>query len=67
MLQKILPEKTSIVDFEVKQHFDILGDRIIVLNASQIIRDNSEEKSILIAIEDVTEKRKIEQELKLFA
>lgn len=67
MLQKMLPEKANIVDFEFKQNFPALGERTIVVNASQIIRDNSEEQSILIAIEDVTEKRRIDKELQLFA
>lgn len=40
---------------------------MMVINASQFIRDNSEEQSILIAIEDVTEKRRIDKELQLFA
>src|SRR5688572_14190615 len=66
MLQKILPEKTNIVDFEFKQKFPALGERMMVINASQIIRDNSEDQSILIAIEDVTEKRRIDKELHLF-
>jgi two-component system CheB/CheR fusion protein len=39
----------------------------MVINASPIIRDNSEEQSILIAIEDVTQKRRIDKELHLFA
>ena len=67
MLQKILPEKENIIDFEFRQNFPALGERTMVINASQIIRDNSEEQSILIAIEDVTEKRRIDKELQLFA
>jgi two-component system CheB/CheR fusion protein len=67
MLQKILPDKTNIVDFEFTQNVPALGERIMVINASPIIRDNSEEQSILIAIEDVTQKRRIDKELHLFA
>lgn len=67
MLEKILPEKANIIDFEISQNFPGLGERIMVLNASWIIRDNSEEQSILLAIEDVTEKRRIDKELQAFA
>ena len=67
MLEKLLPEKSSIVDLEITQNFPTLGERIILLNASRIIRDNNEEQPILVAIEDITEKRKFENELKLFA
>jgi two-component system CheB/CheR fusion protein len=67
LLEKMLPEKSSIVDFEVAQKFPGLGERIMLLNASRIIRDTAEEQTILLAIEDITEKRKIEKELKLFS
>jgi len=67
LLEKILPKKTSIVDYEVSHNFPALGERVMLLNATRIFRDNSEEQSILLAIEDITAKRKIEKELKLFA
>jgi two-component system CheB/CheR fusion protein len=67
MLEKILPEKASIVDFEVTHDFPGLGERVMLLNASRIFRDNSEEQSILLAIEDITERRKIDKKLKLFS
>lgn len=67
MLEKILPEKTTITDFEVAHNFPQLGERIMLLNASRIFRDNNEEQLILLAIEDITEKRKFDKKLKLFA
>ena len=67
MLEKVLPQKINIVDFEVGANFPVLGERIMVLNAVQIIRDHSEQQSILIAIEDVTEKWKKNKEEKVLA
>lgn len=67
MLEKILPKKTTIIDYEVTQTFPVIGERIMLLNASRIVRDNSDDQYILLAIEDITEKRRIEYELKLFA
>ncbi len=67
MLEQILPDKTSIIDFEFEHDFPAIGTRIMVLNATQILRDNMEDESILVAFEDVTEKRKIDRELKLFS
>ncbi|HEX3081475.1 MAG TPA: histidine kinase dimerization/phospho-acceptor domain-containing protein, partial [Puia sp.] len=67
MLEQILPDKTSIVDFQVEHDFPIIGVRIMLLNATQILRDNMEDESILLAFEDVTEKRKVDRELKLFS
>jgi len=58
MLEKILPQKANFVDFEVEADFPVLGERIMLLSAVQIVRDQTEEQSILIAIEDVTERRK---------
>jgi two-component system, chemotaxis family, CheB/CheR fusion protein len=67
MLEKMLPEKTSIIDFEVEHDFPTMGIRIMLLNATQILRDNIEEQFILLAFEDITEKRKIDTALKLFS
>ena len=67
MLEKILPDRLNMIDFEVKCSFPPLGERIMLLNASRIFRDNSEEQSILLAIEDITEERKVDKELELFA
>ena len=67
MLEQILPDKTSIVDFEVEHDFPIIGVRVMLLNATQILRDNMEDESILLAFEDITEKRKVDRELKLFS
>jgi two-component system CheB/CheR fusion protein len=65
MLEGVLPKKVSIVDFEVAAGFPVLGNRIMLLNAIPIVRDQSEEPSILIAIEDITEKRKKDEIEKL--
>ena len=67
ILEKILPEKLSIVDFEVSHEFPVIGFRTMLLNATQIFQNNNEEKSILLAFEDVTEKKKINANLKLFS
>ena len=65
MLEKILPQQTSIVDFEVVRNFPALGERIMLLNASRVIRDHKDEQSILLALEDVTEKRRIDNVAKV--
>lgn len=67
MLQEIIPRKTSIVDFEVVRNFPAFGERILLINATQIFRENTQEQSILIAIEDITEKRKADNALQSFS
>jgi two-component system, chemotaxis family, CheB/CheR fusion protein len=67
MLEKILPDKSGIVDFEISHDFPALGVRTMLLNATQILRDNVEDQSILLAFEDVTEQKKVVKDLKLFS
>lgn len=66
-LEKVLPQGAGIVDYEVVANFPVLGERIMLLNAIQIIRDPSEQQSILIAIEDVTDRWKKNKEEKALA
>jgi PAS domain S-box-containing protein len=60
LLETILPEKTSFDDFEVEHDFSAIGRRIMLLNARQIERAWGKERIILLAIEDITERRRLE-------
>lgn len=53
LLEKVIPEKTSFLGFEVEHNFSRIGNRIMRLNAKEIVREKGE-KLILLAIEDVT-------------
>lgn len=64
LLENILPEKTSVKDLEVQGNFTNLGQRIMILNANEIINKSTSEKLILLAIEDVTERRQLEEKEK---
>jgi len=55
VLNRILPEKTIVSDFEIKLHFKSLGKRQMLLNAKQITNDKNTEQLILLAIEDITD------------
>jgi len=59
LLENILPEKKELEGYEVRQNFPGVGQRIMLLNARQIHNVNGE-PLILLAIEDVTDKRKVE-------
>ena len=63
LLENILPEKTSFDNYEVEHHFSAIGRRIMLLNARQIERAWGQERIILLAIEDVTERRRLEDSL----
>ena len=64
LLETILPEKTSFDNYEVEHDFATIGKRVMLLNARQIERGEGEERIILLAIEDITERRQLEDQLK---
>ncbi|MHB1687971.1 MAG: hybrid sensor histidine kinase/response regulator [Ignavibacteriaceae bacterium] len=63
LLETILPEKTTFNNYEVEHDFSTIGKRIMLLNARQIERALGKEKIILLAIDDITERKKNENEL----
>ncbi|PKL92106.1 MAG: hypothetical protein CVV21_04980 [Candidatus Goldiibacteriota bacterium HGW-Goldbacteria-1] len=66
LLERILPQKTTFDNYEVEHDFDFIGRRIMLLNARQIIRAAGKESIILLAIEDVTQRRNSEYILTKF-
>ena len=63
LLEDILPKKATFDNYEVEHDFADIGRRIMLLNARQIQRALGKERIILLAIEDITERRKIERTL----
>ncbi|HLC87464.1 MAG TPA: PAS domain-containing protein [Patescibacteria group bacterium] len=59
LLEEILPEKKNVTDYEVEHTFETIGRKIILLNASQI----DSVQLIILAMEDVTEKKNLEGKL----
>ncbi|MES2371954.1 MAG: ATP-binding protein [Bacteroidota bacterium] len=57
LLEEILPQQTDFTDFEVKQTFLGIGEKILLLNARRIVQKNQGEELILLALHDVTEIR----------
>ena len=57
LLDTILPQKTSFDNYEVEHDFATIGKRIMLLNARQIQRVLGKERIILLAIEDITDRR----------
>jgi PAS domain S-box-containing protein len=60
LLEEVLPEKEAFDDFEVDHHFQDIGHKIMLLNARQIYRKDIGTKMILLAIEDITERKQLE-------
>jgi PAS domain S-box-containing protein len=63
LLENILPQKTTFDNYEVEHDFASIGRRIMLLNARQIERGSGKERTILLAIEDITERKQIEESL----
>jgi two-component sensor histidine kinase len=62
LLETILHEPTTIEAFEVDRVFPTIGRRVVLLSARRVHRAGKDTKQILLAIEDVTERRKLEHE-----
>lgn len=63
LLEEILPKHREFHDFEVDNVFDHLGRRIMLLNAKRVLRRERKQDLILLAIEDITERRRLEEKL----
>jgi len=63
LLAEILPQEHVLNDFEIEHDFKSLGPRIMLLNARAILRSSGRPDLILLAIEDVTERRHAQQAL----
>jgi len=62
LLGKIIPEHGTMEDYEVEHEFPGLGHRTMCLNARQVFYEGGAATTILLGIEDVTEKRVLERE-----
>ena len=61
LLEEILPKATSFDNFEVEHDFPDVGKRIMLLNARRIYLEANRTKLIILTIEDITERKKIEE------
>ncbi|MBP6946117.1 MAG: PAS domain-containing protein [Candidatus Pacebacteria bacterium] len=61
LLEEILPMKKVVKDYEVKHLFQKIGEKTILLNARQIDIDTAH--MIVLAMEDITVRKELEQKL----
>jgi two-component system CheB/CheR fusion protein len=64
LLENILPAHATFRDFEVTHHFEHVGRKVMLLNASEIFNPNAQARTILLAIEDVTDRKQAEEALR---
>jgi two-component system CheB/CheR fusion protein len=59
LLEKILPEKKTVKNFQVAHVFETIGEKTMLLNAREI----DAVQLIILAIEDITPRRELEEKL----
>jgi len=67
LLEDILPKNTFFEDFKVEHEFPQIGFKIMILNARQIHTTGAERPIMLLAMEDITKQKQLEDELKEYA
>ena len=63
-LEEIIPRDNQFQNFEVDHMFPAIGRKIMLLNARQIYSKGIGARMILLAIEDITERKRAEEEIK---
>jgi len=61
-LKRIIPQHVEFNDVEIEQEFPAIGRRTILLSARKLYRPGNNTEHILLAIEDLTERKRVEEE-----
>jgi chemotaxis protein methyltransferase CheR len=63
LLERIVPQHGVMEGFEVERDFPTIGRRVMLLNARKVFYEGGGHTTILLGIEDVTERRQTERTL----
>ncbi|HEV7667918.1 MAG TPA: ATP-binding protein [Thermoanaerobaculia bacterium] len=63
LLEEVLPQDHHFQDFAVEHEFPTIGRKVMLLNGRRIERPGNHSELILLAFEDVTERRRLEKQL----
>ncbi len=61
LLEKLIPDHGTMVDYEVEHDFPSIGKRVLLLNACIVYYEKAHE-NILLSIEDITDQRALERD-----
>lgn len=64
LLEDILPKNSHFEDFKVEHNFPKIGHKVMMLNARRIYSVHEERPIMLLAIEDVTKQKQLEDQLR---
>lgn len=62
LLERIIPQNTQFTDYEVIHDFPRIGKRLLLLNARVVHQRDGRPDLILLAMEDITDQRKAEDD-----
>src|SRR5580700_11879137 len=62
LLERIVPEHGVMEDYEVEHQFPDIGRRTMLLNARKVFYEGNSHTTLLLGIEDITEKLKSDRE-----
>lgn len=67
LLEKILPKDTFFTNYEVDHVFPRIGRKVLLLNARRVYSSDNRKPIILVAMEDISKRRELEEMLRKFA
>ena len=62
VLEEVIPKHRTVEAYEVEHEFPTIGRRVMLLNARQVFDEDGSTSALLLAIEDVTQRRDTERE-----
>lgn len=63
LLKKVFTEKTVIKEYEITQDFPEIGERTMVINGREIVREEGGESLLLLIFAEIRDKKEIEKSL----
>src|SRR5271155_3366556 len=63
LLEDVGPEHAAMEAYEVEQNFPMIGRRSMLLNAREVFNQRNTHRLILLAIEDITDRRAAERQM----
>jgi PAS domain S-box-containing protein len=64
LLEDILPKHSVVEEFEVEHDFPSIGRRVMLINGRQVYSRFNVSKYVLLCLEDITERKQIEEQLR---
>src|SRR5437899_9056764 len=61
LLERVVREKNEIINFEVEQEFPKIGRKTMLLNARELHQEGLGLQKVLLAIEDITARKRSEE------